>query len=68
MMKLLNFVTIIAALTIVTTTAVFGFIGATAQTMTDNATNSGQNMTGGNNTTRANDTARSGSVSGVEHF
>jgi hypothetical protein len=67
-MKSLHLFTVIAALTIVITISTFGFIVATAQTMTDNATKSGQNMTGGNSTTGTNNTNRSGSVAGVGRF
>jgi hypothetical protein len=65
-MKSLHLFTVITALTIVTTISTFGFIVATAQTMTDNATKSGQNITGGNNTTTGtNNTNQSGSIAGV---
>jgi hypothetical protein len=64
-MKSLHLFTVMAVLTIVTTISNFGFIVATAQTMTNNATKSGQNMTGGNNTTDTNNANRSGSIAGV---
>jgi hypothetical protein len=65
-MKSLHLFIFTAALTIVTTISTFGFIVATAQTMTDNAAKSGQIMTRGNNTTAGtNNTNRSGSIAGV---
>ena len=64
-MESILFVRIIAALAIVVTTASFGFILASAETMTDNATK-GQNMTSSSNTTKADEINQTGSVSGVD--
>ena len=66
-MKIILFVGIIAALTIVVTTTSFGFSLATAQTMTNNAT-TGDNMTNGVNSSRTDQRNQTGSISGVDRI
>jgi Flp pilus assembly protein TadG len=66
-MKSMLFIVIMAALTIVvTTTASFGFILATAQTMANNASMANNMTNGGSNSTETDQKNQTGSIAGID--
>jgi len=66
-MKSMLFIGIIVALTIVVTTASFGFILVTAQTMANNATMA-NNMTNGGNSSKTDQKNQTGSIADVDRI
>ena len=66
-MKSMLFIGIIAVLTMVITTASFGFILATAQSMANNATMA-NNMTNGGNSSKTDQKNQTGSIADVDRI
>jgi UPF0716 family protein affecting phage T7 exclusion len=65
-MKSMLFIGIIAALTIVVTTASFGFILATAQTVANNASMANNVTNGGGNSSKTDQKNQTGSIADVD--